>query len=332
MLRKFFLIKKSIKLVLISLAVTNSVAFAITPFKHFSDYVDIQSTSMSNPSIFRAHYFAKQKINDRNPDPLYKNNQWKLVQRRGIYLAQVDKTMSEMYKYFLGYSTDVDLVEEKGDYFVARRQFKHFQKAFDKGQYLIKLNGATFTIKDYTLSEDGRLIKENEVKRLRGLASIAVLTRFFNETDAEDFNYGFQESDNEIKAIFYDCEHALDFWKEQNQTDIEKDLIEKFGDKLVSMPWYQQEKQQMLQKIAVTDFAIIEHIIRQNITSSKLDEARWMYNKILNDPTVWPEFDRNEARKKLEELNKLDEKEYGVDKIITQLRVKHEQLRKQIMK
>src|SRR5690348_4515274 len=66
-------------------------------FKHFSDYTNIKPTEGSNPAWFRAHYWAKQKIVDRKPDPDYKNNKWKLVMRRGLFLAEVDKAMSEMY-------------------------------------------------------------------------------------------------------------------------------------------------------------------------------------------------------------------------------------------
>lgn len=330
MIRSTIFFKTALTLVITFAGAFIPEAFAQPQFKHFADYRNLKPTRTSNPSIFRTHYFAKQVINDRTANPLYKNNQWKLVMRRGIYLAQVDKAMSEMYQYFLGYSTDEDLVEEKGDYFVARRKFRHFEKASNEGKYLIQLNGSTFKIKDFTLLDDGRLIKGNQVKRLKGLAGIAVLTRFFYETDAEDFNYGFQESDEDIKAIFYDCEHALSFTAVPNQTDIENDLIEKFGNKLVSMSWYQQEKKEMLEKIATTDFAIIESIIRKNITGSQLDEARWMFNKILNDPTVWPDYDRNEARKKLEEIKQLNEKDYSVDKIIDELRLRHDQLKKQM--
>src|SRR3990167_2970417 len=102
--------------------IMNGWAFAGPAAKHLSDYVNLTPTSTSSPSILRTHYFAKQKVNDRAHDPLYKNNQWKLVMRRVIYLAQVDKAMSEMYRYFLGYSTDVDIVEENGDFYIARRK------------------------------------------------------------------------------------------------------------------------------------------------------------------------------------------------------------------
>lgn len=311
----------------LAIATFTANTFAQPVFKHFSDYRDITPTKESSPAIFRTHYLAKQKVKDRAPDPLYKNNQWKLVMRRGIYLAQVDKAMSEIYQTLLGYSTDVDIVEENGDYYIARRKFNHFKKASEKGQYLIQLDGSNFTLKGYQLLDDGRLVKDNETKRLRGLASIAVLTRFFNETDAEDFNYGFQESDTEIKTIFYDNEHALSFSDEENQTDVENDLENKFGDKLINMAWYQQEKKQMLEKIATTDFSVFEKIIRKNITGNRLDEGKWMLAKILSDPTVMPDYDRNEARKQLDEINKLDVNDYGVEKIISELRTRHEQLK-----
>ena len=310
-------------------------AFAGSVSKHFSDYVDITPTRHSSPAIFRTHYFAKQKVNDRAHDPLYKNNQWKLVMRRGIYLAQVDKAMSEMYRYFLGYSTDVDIVEENGDFYIARRKFKSFKKAYNPGrtepEYLRK-DGTQFLVGGFLLLDDGRLIKDNQEKKFKGLASIAVLTKFFGETDAEDFNFGFQVSDYEITAIFYDCEHALDFdsGEGRSEANIETELTKKYGNEFVNMSWFQQEKKQMMQKIADTDFSVIETILRKNITGSSLDEARWLFNKILNDPTVLPDYDRAEARAKLDEVNKMDDKDNGIEQIIQQMRIRHEKLREQL--
>lgn len=297
--------------------------------KHLSDYVNLTPTSTSSPAILRTHYFAKQKVNDRAHDPLYKNNQWKLVQRRGIFLAQVDKAMSEMYRTFLGYSTDVDIVEENGDIFIARRTFKKFKKAFNphrKEMNYIRKDGNQFLVGDLVLQDDGRLLKDNQQKRLIGLASIAVLTDFFAESDAEDFNFGFQVSDDEVKAVFYDCEHALSF-DFQGNVGIEKALRERHGSEFVNMPWYQHEKQQMLKKIAETDFAVIETILRKNITGSRLDEARYLLNKVLTDPTVLPDFDRAEAKKQLDEVNKMPDS--GIEEIIQEMRARHERLRAQ---
>ena len=58
-------------------------------WKHFSDYTNIQPTKKSDPSICRVHFNAKQKINDRKDDPVYKINAWKLVMRRGMFKAEV---------------------------------------------------------------------------------------------------------------------------------------------------------------------------------------------------------------------------------------------------
>lgn len=308
-------------------------AFAAMATKNFSDYVNITPTSTSQPAMLRTHYFAKQKVNDRAPDPLYKNNQWKLVQRRGLFLAQKDKAMSEMYRYFLGYSTDVDIVEEKGDIFIARRIFKGFKKSYNPKREIrdyLRKDENNYLVGKYLLLDDGRLIKDSEEIRFRGLGSLAVLTDFFGEADHGSWNFGYQVSDDEIKAVFYDNEHALNFEKDEDKdgpANLEGDLVEALGQDFINMTWYQQEKQQMLKKIAETDFSVIETILRKNITGSRLDEARYVLNKVLSDPTVLPDFDRAEAKKQLEEVNKMDDKEHGIDQIIRQLRIRHEKLR-----
>lgn len=307
-------------------------------FKHFSDYKNIEPTKHSDPAGLRAHYWAKEKIIDRPEDPTYKKNTWKLVMRRGIYLSEVDKAMSEIYQLFLGYSTDVDMVEENGDYFIARREFKHFNVFEDDKDgtgILINKKGNQFYLKDYLIMNDGSLIAGNTIKHLTGLAKIAVLTNFFGESDAETFNYGIQETDTELRAIQFDNEHAFTFNEERDNDDhqypdIEKVLAEKLGPEFIQMTWFQKEKQNMLEKIANTDFSIIERIIRKNITVSQLDEARWTLTKILKDPTVMPDYDRKEAQKELDNVNAMDESKYGVEQIIQELKARHQKLRERL--
>lgn len=329
---------KKILLLIISAVLAITPAFAALADKYFSDYVDITPTRNSRPETLRVHYFAKQRENDRPHDPLYKNNQWKIVMRWGIYLAQKDKAMSEMYRYFLGYSTDVDIVEDHGDFYIARRKFKSFKKAYNpdrKERDYVRKDGNNFLVGKYLLLDDGRLVRDGEVKQFKGLASIAVLTDFFGEADYGDYNYGYQISDTEVKAIFYDCEHALNFHDNddgESYSNLEGDLIHMLGKEFVNMTWYQREKKQMLQKIADTDFSVIETILRKNITGSRLDEERWKLNKILSDPKVMPQVDRVEARKQLDEINKLNDKDHGIEQVIRTLRVRHEKLRLKMLK
>lgn len=301
-------------------------------FKHFSDYIDIKPTKRSQPSQLRAHFFAKQKFNDRVNDPTYKNNSWKLVMRRGLFLSEVEKAMSEIYAHFLGYSTDIDLVEENGDYYAARRKFRHFKVFEDmENPCVIRKEGEFFYVKNYLLLEDGSLIKDNKIKKFAGLAKIAVLTRFFGESDADTFNYGIQETDTEIRAIHFDNEHAFTFQEDtSNFPDIENDLADMFGKKFIEMAWFQREKQDMLKKIANTNFSIIERIVRKNITVSRLEEARWTLTKILNNVSVFPEYDRKKAQQELDELNTLDESKYDVGQIIKELKTRHQKLRDQL--
>jgi hypothetical protein len=265
-------------------------------FKHFSDYIDLKPTKKSNPDVCRAHFKGHQKINDRKEDPIYKFNDWKLVMRRGLYKAQVEAAMSEMYRYFLGYSTDVDQVFEQGDYYIARREFKHF----DKWDDVIKKQGNQLFIKNYLLKDDGTLISDTSTKKFTGLASVVVLAEFFGDNDAKHYNYGIQENHSELRLIDFDLEDSLNFdWT----PDIEQALINEFGEKFISATWYQQEKKNMKMKIAETDFAVIENIIRNHITDSNGEkmigaETKCNVKRVVN-----------------------------VDKIVNQLRLRHEQLK-----
>jgi hypothetical protein len=300
-------------------------------FKHFSDYTGMSQTASSNPATLQTHYVAMLRVNDRAANPAFEDNTWMLAMRRGLYLSEVEKAMSEIYMYFLDYSTDVDLVEDQGDYYVAGRKFKNFT-VFDEAKntpdhLLIQKKQGQFYVGDYLLTADGYLIEGSTVKQFRGLAGLAVLTRFFGVADATMFNYGLQENETELRAIQFDNESGFLF----NQgDDIENDLAKKFGSDFIQMPWYQNEKRTMQEKIANTDFSIIEKIVRSNISVSQLDEMRWTLNKILKDPTVLPEYDRKKAQHQLDNLNKMDESKYGVDKIIQTLKIRQQQLRKQL--
>lgn len=326
---------KPLLIALLTLVILHSVPASFANqqplFKHFSDYTGMSQTASSHPATFQTHYVAKLRVNDRSADPAFEDNTWILAMRRGLYLSEVEKAMSEIYLHFLGYSTDVDLVEEQGDYYVAGRKFKNFT-VFDESEntpdhLLIQKKQGQFFINNYLLTADGNLIAGNTVKQFRGLAGLAVLTRFFGVGDANMFNYGLQENNTELRAIQFDNESGFTF---DNTDDIENQLAEKLGSDFIQMPWYQNEKRAMQEKIANTDFAVIEKIIRDNITVSQLDEMRWTLNKILNDPTVLPDYDRKKAQHQLDNLNKMDDSKYGADKIIRLLKVRQQQLRKQL--
>lgn len=297
-------------------------------FKHFSDYVDIKPTKKSDPTVCRAHFNAREKVYDRIEDPVFKSNKWKLVMRRGLYRAQVEMAMSELYRYFLGYSTDLDYVEEQGDFYISRREFKHF----DKWDDITKKANSHYFIKEYELLDDGRLVKGSVTKTFLGLGNVIALATFFGDHDAKHYNYGVQETETQLRLIDPDLEDAFSFDAESQADDLENALADEFGTEFINMSWYQQEKKSMQKKIAVTDFSIIENIIRKHVTVSRLDSGRWLYQKILRDPTVFPQVDREYAKAMLDKLNLMDDSQFNVDRIIEQLRIRHERLREQFKK
>lgn len=293
--------------IIILINLTCNAATNIT-FKNFHDYTDIVPTKKSDPKICRIHYHAKEKIIDRPEDPVYKKNQWKLIMRRTVFLAQVDVTLSKLYKYFLGYSTDLDYVFEKGDYFLARREFKHFTQ-WTKGGEIKKVNSAYY-YKDYMLQDDGTLIKGNSLKHLSGLGSIVILSHFFANIDSAYYNYGAQEIDKEVRFIDYDLEDGFQFDVEDDDPWVpEQRFIEEFGPEFVNMSWYQQEKKAMLKKIAKTDFAVIEKIVRDNLTDN-------LY--------VTSECFKHQRLKMID-----DDDGITVEEVIQQLRIRHNKLRQE---
>lgn len=283
-------------------------------YKHWDDFINIQPTKNARPNDFRVHFKGQEKINDRQSNSTYEDNKWHLVLRHGLYKAQVDKAMSEIYLYFMGYSTDVDIVENKPDYYIARRVFRNFKK----WREAISINNdGSYEINGYTLHPDSSLTKEGINKKFTGLAGLAVLNDFFANIDARSWNYGIQETDNELRVIVYDNELAFVFNNE------EQNVMENHIDAtLKNMPWYIKEHDAMVKKIAETDFSVIKSILQKNVTGTELDETRWLINKALLPPGQLAA-----VQKKLALITpEYEQKQYGVDHIIEVLQKKHAQL------
>ena len=314
---KLFTVILTLSLTLFSLPASAHI------FKHFSDYLDLRPTKDSNPGICRVHYHTQQKINDRKEDPTYESNGWMLIMRRGLFKAEVDTAMSQLFRYFMPYSTDVDYVEEQGDYFIGRRKFQDFHDFDD----VVKKEGSHLRIKDYELQDDGTLIKGKTFKTFTGLASVVVLAEFFADNDAKYYNFAIQENDTELRLIDFDLEDAFNF---DDSPDIEKALVSEFGKELIEMSWYQQEKKMMQKKIAETDFAVIENLIRNNVTVTRLESTIWLYEKILRDPTAYPNKDRAEVKLALDAMRAEKDTSQTVDDIVKELRLRHDRLKEQL--
>ncbi|GEM_PF-6041178 len=307
--------------------VSINISYADTQYhyKSLDDFINLVPTKTSDPLIFRAHFKAQEKINDRQSDSTYENNKWHLVMRRGLYKAQVDKTISEIEQYLMNYSADEDIVQDKDDYYIARRDFTHFKHWHDA--ISIQENGS-YTINGFTLHSDGTLTKDGITKKFTGLASLVYLNEFFANSDAGNWNYGFQETDNEIRAISYDNENAFDF-DNKNPDTLDSLHLDTVFVTMKNMPWYIQERDAMVKKLAQDDFTTIEAIIRKNITGTKLDEARFLISHKQQTMAMlhYNEDGYNEALKKCLSISSdTEQKKYGVSNAINILKEKHLEL------
>ena len=294
-------------------------------YKNFENYTDIQFipelAGDCSSTALRCHYSAKEKINDRGSDVLYEDNKWHLLLRHSLYQAQVEKAMSEIYLYFMGYATDIDIVKKDDEYFVASRSFKNFIS-------WNRFESDSLT-NNYTFQQDGTLLKGNQKESFIGLGQISALAYFFADADVTNSeNYGIQEINNVVRCIKIDNADALEDLFEKDTPTIDSELQQSnFGKNILSLKSYQDEKHNMLIKIANTNFTIIENILRKNITTTSLEMARWYLGRRLQSPD---QEIRADALADLDKLNNIDPKEYALDKTIDKLKQRHQKLRIQL--
>lgn len=285
-----------------------------------NDFINLIPTKSSNPQDFHTHFKAQEKINDRQSDSAYKDNQWHLIMRRGLYRAQVDKAISEIDHYLMGYSTDVDIVQDNHDYYLARRKLSHFTRW---GAALRLEQDGTYTINGYLLHPDGTLTKNGITKTLKGLASLAYLNGFFANSDALCNNYGIQETENEMRVIVFDNEDSFDFECEHQNV-----MEDEIPAAIKEMPWYISERKAIIKKLTDdTNFAVIKAIIIKNVTGTNLDEGRWMF-VYHRDEITWESQEEIDSHEKwLSAITPEEEqKTYGVSHIIEALENKHKEL------
>lgn len=309
----------------------NSQRFFQAPlYKSFNDYTDIQ------PLDGRDDQFTAKKNNSRQANECYEDK-WYLLSRAGLYRAQVEKAMSEIYQNLLGYSTDIEILKKQDDYYVASRAIANYTPWFNS---LSKLQlGA----------DDSLLFNDNgKQKPIVGLGKICAMTNFFKDNDSAPGNFGFQleENKNQYRGFKIDCEKALDFYEVEgnelkNNSDSNLDSsqtrerqepesleLEVKGDSILFLKkditktaWFQKENEEMLNTIATTDFCVIENILRKNITSTPIESSWWIANHL----------DPEQKQKMISELTKLkpeDLKHYEIDFVIEKLRQQHIGLQK----
>ena len=311
--------------------------FSASPFKSFADFIEIEKLAGSE-----THVTAKEKVKSQPDDPCYENK-WYLLLRQGLYRAQVEKAMSEIYHYFLGYGTDIEILKNSDNYFNASRGIANYTPWHE---CVFKLQ----------IKTDGSLVlTEKDAKKetnfpVFNLGTLCALTDFFNDNDPAPGNFGLQFVDEmqAYRAFKIDSEKSLPVPEDENEqsensassdsessddeclsekesieSEIKQDSILFLKKDITEAACFKNEKEAMLNQIASTDFFIIEQILRKNITSTRIESSMWIINNLAK---------QKDKERFLIYLNKMtpeEMKKTEIDWTIEKLREQHFQLRKE---
>lgn len=300
-------------------------------YKSFSDYKDLVPMEGSDIQTGRVRFTAKENVKSVADNPFY-DDLWYVVMRKGKYGAQIEKAVSEIYQHFLGDATEINIVKDNNDYYAASRGIKHFLPWSD---CILKIQ----------LLEDNSLafVTDGQVKKIHGLGKLALLTEFFGDKDMSGgTNFGIQEREHDCIAVKIDNEHAFSFDEEVSSSNrdsedenldeddksgdlgmedaIKNDIFLYFKVDITETDWFQNEKQEMQQLIAATDFSELEVILRNNITSNKIEAMEWMINHLLKFDSTQ---DKMSLDQPLENLHAMDSENMGVNQIVDILKSKH---------
>ena len=303
----------------------------LSHYKSFQDYCDIQEMKGSDPTVGHAHYTAKEKESSRAPNAIYTDT-WYLLMREGLYRAEVEKAMSEIYQYFMGVSTDIEIVKEGENYHVSSHGLAAFQTWDDCKRSIVLQQNGQYLYRTST----------GALKPIIGLADLCVLSKFFLDTDVHSTQFGLQEREEACYIVKIDNDKALDIEipledEDENEEDEDTITIETYEDflsiiygsfaqfNITETVYFRAEKQTCLNKLASTDFSIIEFILRKHITSNRLESSKWLINHLLKQELsdeIRENFEEN-----LEKINKVNPTDCGIQAILTQLKVAHDALR-----
>ncbi len=292
-------------------------------FKSFSDYSDHQAILEEKQSAEGrpARSKAKEKTKSRQANPFYSDN-WYLLLRKGLYGAQIEKAMSELDALFLGYSTDIDLLKEGEDYYAASHEINYFRTWSE-------IASQTRTLPDGNLV----FIDNDHYKPIIGMGKVFVLADFLGASDPHSGNWGIQIREKDCLVVQIDKADSLDFSEGGEEGEQLKSFEGEFDTGMFApyskidwrqTDWYKREKQEILTKIATTDFSRIEAILRRNITSNKLEAAKWQLKRQLSTAATTEEAEG--LREALQHLDGLDPSEGNVEAIVSALRKKHQAL------
>jgi hypothetical protein len=278
--------------------------------EEFTDFVLLEKDTSRVLDFYTNQVFkATEKKASRNDSPYYEKNSYHIALRKSEFEAQVDKALSEINKFLLGYGPEVDIIQKGNDFYVASRTIRDFFHGFSA----------------YSITTEGIFKKSNHKMRLKGLASMVAIAYFFGQSDIHSGNWGAQENGDEILCYKIDDVEALDpkilSTPITNQTINELCAHGQFSTKMSNdaepkkyffsvskeiclTPEFREEFFMMMQKIANCDFNIIAKILQDNITTNKSFVAQWWMDKILSAREKGAEKISKETGVSLEECRK----------------------------
>ena len=287
----------------------------VSLYRSFEEYTNLEfiKTDTSCGYMFK----GREKTSTRDSNPNY-TNKWFIIYRSGLYAAQKEKAMAAFYRHFLGYAPDIDIIHIPVENNIPVENVLHFyEKGGNPSHYFI----ASREINNYVPWQKMEMDKYGK-KPVHGLASIEVLAYFFSDSDFQYENYGYRIHQDELIAFKIDNGRALNLnWmlhpitaEALEQLEFKNALAPEgitIGDgnlpdyaplplSISQSIFFQTEKQAMLEKIANTDFSIIEKILRDHFTVGPVEEERYILNRVLHrDAKNMPEDTLKHYKKRL---------------------------------
>ncbi len=291
-------------------------------FRNWNDFKDHQLIIGAKSS--NGFYFTAVDDNAKPEEEF--TDRWFLVLRDGLYTAQVEQSMAVIYRLFLGYAPEVQIIKDvrnENDINVREMQ-RYYINRNNEPKYYIASRG----IKDFITWNQYGKEKHGNLK-IVGLGELLAIAEFFGESDLNGNNFGFKITKNSLisykidnaYALRFECLDALLDQNSINQLPACMDVPPIFSE-FVGKNEILNEKRQMLQKIANTDFHIIESIFRRYITSDYIESMMWNLTFILNMQREKGIANIKQDILKQEILN-LNHKEYDIDAIIDKIKRRH---------
>lgn len=245
----------------------------------FENYTPLESCTETMLGVLLNKVgIAKEKIKSQPTDLNYEDT-YHIALRHGEFHAQVDKALSEIHRFFIGYGPTVYIIQDGKDFYVASRTIRNLQ-------HYSNLKQDSTGVLSYI---DDDVTKLYNAKNLAGFVALAY---FFGQSDIHSRNWGIQQQPNGLFAYKIDDADALD--KDILSEIITKEAISSLTDHnnendysfslpqaLLTSPVFQKELSEMFKKIASTDFSQIKAILKENITTHSATTLLWMQEKFL---------------------------------------------------